>query len=291
MVKTLLLIVAAVAVAACKPQEPQEPGQAGPCDSRVAERQRWFTTPHEEYDGQKPSAGFSVLGSCTDKLVDRRISCDKAELRDSVGGKPHLHDALALGFKTYVCELTSDQRRTEYPLADVLTKRAPERFTVRGVMARMEVFKGDMCRCKAGDRACADKVEQALKDYSRSMKDTDLDQKSISPDDEKKMGQIISELVKCQETALGSGDNQSLIEDAISKVKGFKDDMCRCKAGDKACAEKVEQALTGYLDSVTQSGLKPRPVTADDEQRMAEAMAGLLKCQQAAMGTSGTGAP
>jgi hypothetical protein len=286
MVKTLLLIVAAVAVAACKPQQPREPGKAEPCDSRVAERQRWFTTSHEQYDDWKPSDGLSVLGSCTDKLVAPQPSCDKDKLRDSVGSKPYLHDAHALGFKTYVCELASDQRRTEHPLADVLTKRVDERFTVKGAMAKMERFKGDMCRCKAGDKACSDKVEQAMKDYIDSMKGTDLDRTTVTPDDEKKMMVIMSEFVKCQQAAVGTGDDRAIIDEAIAKMKAFKDDMCRCKAGDKACADKVERAMKDYMDSMMDRGLEAARPTADDEKKLTDTMSAMAKCQQAAMGAS-----
>jgi hypothetical protein len=213
MVKMMLLIVA---VAACKSHQPHAPGQSEQCDSRVEDRQRWFTTPHEESDGRKPSDGHGVLGSCADKLVGFQPSCDKDKLRGIVGDSPHLHDALGLGFKTYVCELASDHSRTEYPLADVLTKRenAPrpvvraksnDRSMIKEIMAKLERFKDDMCQCQAGDKACAEQVEQALKDYGDAMKNNAPEPK-LSDADTKKLMEMMTEMAKCQQAAMGIGD-------------------------------------------------------------------------------------
>jgi len=215
MTKAMLLMVA---VAACKPQQPQQPPQhtqVEPCDGRVEDRRRWFTTPQEAYDGRRPSDGFDVLGTCADRIVDGQPSCDKDELRGSVGHRPHLHDALALGFKTYVCELASDHSRTEYPLADLLTKRSNEtrpvaparsadRVIIEEALAKLEGFKNDMCKCVAGDKSCAEKVEKEMKDFMESMKGKEPNPKSISRADEQKLMSLMSEMVKCQMSAMGT---------------------------------------------------------------------------------------
>lgn len=210
MVKMMLLIVA---VAACKPHQSVQTEQ---CDSRVEDRQRWFTTPHEDSDGRKPSDGLGVLGKCADRIVGFQPSCDKDKLRGIVGDSPHLHDALALGFKTYVCELASDHSRTEYPLADVLTKRendarpvvqatGGDQRTIKEAMAKLKGFKEDMCKCKAGDKACAEGVEQAVRSYTDSMKGKDPGVK-ISDADTKKLMEMMTEMAKCQQAVMGIGD-------------------------------------------------------------------------------------
>src|SRR5262245_57881922 len=96
-----LLLIAPLVVSACKSApspEPSSPPES--CDNRVGERQRWFTASHTEYDGQKPSDSFRVLGNCSDKIVDRQLSCEGKELRRVVSDSPLLRDAFQLGFKT-----------------------------------------------------------------------------------------------------------------------------------------------------------------------------------------------
>ena len=72
-------------------------------------------------------------------------------------------------------------------------------------MAKMEGFKNDMCKCKAGEKACAEKVEKDMKAWMESMKGKEKDMKS-SPEDEKKGGAIMTDLMKCQQAAMGAGD-------------------------------------------------------------------------------------
>ncbi|HWO18841.1 MAG TPA: hypothetical protein VNO30_08695 [Kofleriaceae bacterium] len=169
-------------------------------------------------------------------------------------------------------------------------QRANDQVTVTAVIAKLKGFQGDMCRCKAGDSACADKVEKAMKDYARSKEVEAIDEKSISPDDEKQMMGIMSEMAKCQQAATGTIDRATLME-AMAKMEGFKDDMCRCKAGDKACSEKIEQAMKIYADSMKDMHLDQKSITPDDEKKMVSVMTDYMKCQQAALGTGGTGAP
>ncbi len=77
---------------------------------------------------------------------------------------------------------------------------------VAAAMAKMEGFKNDMCKCKAADKACAEKVEKDMKAYGESMKGKDLDPKSVTEADKKKMMEMMTEMGKCQQTAMGGGD-------------------------------------------------------------------------------------
>jgi len=77
---------------------------------------------------------------------------------------------------------------------------------VAAAMAKMEGFKNDMCKCKAGDKACAEKVEKDMKAYGESMKGKDPDPKSVTEADKKKMMDMMTEMGKCQQTAMGGGD-------------------------------------------------------------------------------------
>jgi hypothetical protein len=71
-------------------------------------------------------------------------------------------------------------------------------------------------------------------------------------------------------------------KEVIAKVEGFKTAMCACKAGDKACAEKVEKDMKAYMDSMQGKGEKDAKVSADDEKKMTAVMGDYMKCQQAA---------
>lgn len=77
---------------------------------------------------------------------------------------------------------------------------------VAAAMAKMEGFKNDMCKCKAADKACAEKVEKDMKAYGESMKGKDPDPKSVTDADKKKMMDMMTEMGKCQQTAMGGGD-------------------------------------------------------------------------------------
>lgn len=171
-------------------------------------------------------------------------------------------------------------------------KQAKEPFSVQGVIAKMEGFKGDMCRCKAGDKACADKVEQAMKDYAESMKGTEMEHQRLAEADEKKMVEIMTGMVQCQQTAMGMGPDglRPTLQEAMAKLESFKNDMCSCKVSDKACAAKIEQALKDYGEATKGAGLE-KQLTPDDEKKLTAMMTELMKCQQVIMGGVGTGAP
>jgi len=73
-------------------------------------------------------------------------------------------------------------------------------------MAKMESFKNDMCKCKEGDKACAEKVEKAMKDYGDSMKGKAGDKEpKMSDEDTKKIMATMTEMAKCQQKAMGTG--------------------------------------------------------------------------------------
>jgi hypothetical protein len=73
-------------------------------------------------------------------------------------------------------------------------------------MAKMESFKNDMCKCKEGDKACAEKVEKAMKDYGESMKGKgDGKEPKMSDEDTKKIMATMTEMAKCQQKAMGTG--------------------------------------------------------------------------------------
>ncbi|HWO18840.1 MAG TPA: hypothetical protein VNO30_08690 [Kofleriaceae bacterium] len=167
-----------------------------------------------------------------------------------------------------------------------------DQFTIEAAFAKMRGFKSDMCRCKAGDGACAEKVEQAMKDYADSMKGTKLEQIRPSKADEREMTELLMAMMKCQETARGMGPDghRPTLQEAMAKMEGFKNDMCSCKVSDKACATKIDQALRDYAESTKGAGLE-KQLTPDDEKKVTVMMTELAKCQQVIMGTGNTSAP
>lgn len=80
---------------------------------------------------------------------------------------------------------------------------------VAEAMAKMEGFKNDMCACKDGDKACAEKVANAMKAYGESMKGKEPDEKSVSDADKKKMMDMMGEMGKCQTKAMGMGGDMA----------------------------------------------------------------------------------
>ncbi|HSJ99587.1 MAG TPA: hypothetical protein VK932_00045, partial [Kofleriaceae bacterium] len=77
------------------------------------------------------------------------------------------------------------------------------------IMAKMEGFKNDMCKCAAGDKACAEKVGKDMQAYMESMKGKIPDEKSVSEADKKKSEALGMEMMKCQQTAMGMGGDMA----------------------------------------------------------------------------------
>lgn len=70
----------------------------------------------------------------------------------------------------------------------------------------------------------------------------------------------------------------------MAKMESFKDDMCQCQAGDKACAEAVAQAMKAYAASMKGREPDSNLVTDADKSRMMDLMSEMAKCQQATFG-------
>ncbi|HWU87267.1 MAG TPA: hypothetical protein VN253_08330 [Kofleriaceae bacterium] len=78
---------------------------------------------------------------------------------------------------------------------------------VAEAMAKMESFKGDMCKCK--DKACVEGVEAAMKKYGEENKDKMDANAKPSEADQKKMMGMMEEMSKCRATAMGPADGGS----------------------------------------------------------------------------------
>ncbi|HEU4730573.1 MAG TPA: hypothetical protein VFT22_21900 [Kofleriaceae bacterium] len=78
--------------------------------------------------------------------------------------------------------------------------------------------------------------------------------------------------------------------DAIAKMTTFKDDMCKCT--DKACAEKVTEAMTKWgQDMAKEGGDKAAKVSEDDTKKMAALTEEMTKCMTKAMMAGGGATP
>jgi glycerol dehydrogenase-like iron-containing ADH family enzyme len=70
--------------------------------------------------------------------------------------------------------------------------------------------------------------------------------------------------------------------DAIAKMTDFKDQMCKC--ADKACAEKVTEAMTKWgQDMAKEGGDKEAKISEDDTKKMASVTEEMTKCMTKAM--------
>jgi hypothetical protein len=71
-------------------------------------------------------------------------------------------------------------------------------------IAKMEGFKNDMCACK--DKACSDKVTEAMTKWSQDMAKEGGDKEAkVSEDDAKKLASITEEMTKCMTKVMMSG--------------------------------------------------------------------------------------
>jgi hypothetical protein len=70
--------------------------------------------------------------------------------------------------------------------------------------------------------------------------------------------------------------------DAIAKMTDFKDQMCKC--ADKACAEKVTEAMTKWgQDMAKEGGDKEAKISEEDTKKMASVTEEMTKCMTKAM--------
>ena len=75
--------------------------------------------------------------------------------------------------------------------------------------------------------------------------------------------------------------------DYVAKMEGWKTDMCKCKAGDAACSQKVLDDQKKYADEMAKTAdkdAKPDPAEAAEmAKKMEPIMAEYTKCMTAAM--------
>ncbi len=78
--------------------------------------------------------------------------------------------------------------------------------------------------------------------------------------------------------------------DAIAKMTDFKDQMCKC--ADKACAEKVTEAMTKWGQDMAKEGSKEEAkISEDDTKKMASVTEEMTKCMTKAMMAGGAMTP
>ncbi|HET7503543.1 MAG TPA: hypothetical protein VFK02_21120 [Kofleriaceae bacterium] len=78
--------------------------------------------------------------------------------------------------------------------------------------------------------------------------------------------------------------------DAVAKMTTFKDDMCKC--ADKACAEKVTEAMTKWgQDMAKEGGDKAAKVSEEDTKKMTALTEEMTKCMTKAMMAGATPPP
>jgi hypothetical protein len=73
--------------------------------------------------------------------------------------------------------------------------------------------------------------------------------------------------------------------DAVGKMNDFKEQMCKCT--DKACADKVTEAMTKWgQDMAKEAGDKPVTPSEDDAKKLASITEDMTKCMTKAMGAA-----
>ena len=97
----------------------------------------------------------------------------------------------------------------------------------------------------------------------------------------KKMGIV---LVAAMSLASFGCKKKGGMGDAISKLSGFKDQMCKCT--DATCAQKVSEEMTTWTQQ-TQKDQKQAKPSDEEQKKMADITKQLTDCMTKAMGTGG----
>lgn len=63
-------------------------------------------------------------------------------------------------------------------------------------LGELESFKSKMCECK--DKACGEKIEGEMMEWSKKMKDADVKKSDLSDEQKEKAREISKEMRKCQ---------------------------------------------------------------------------------------------
>jgi hypothetical protein len=125
-------------------------------------------------------------------------------------------------------------------------------------LGKLVAHKAEMCACRTGDRACAERVA-----------------KGWHPDREPRGSrELAAETKKCEKRAIH--------EDMMAAMERFKDAMCACKVGDKDCAQHVQKDMQDFAeDHRDERDLK---LTDDEMKRATDLGMEMMKCSQYAMG-------
>lgn len=154
----------------------------------------------------------------------------------------------------------------------------------------MKSLRDKMCDCK--DKDCVEKVEEEFKEIGKKYRDEKDDP---SPETKKQAKEIMGEYRDCRRKVKhggggageGDGDGEgnskgaAAAAEAVSKMTGFKDSMCKC--ADKACADKVTEEMTKWSSEMAKTGatnMKPSP---EDAKKMGELSTAMGECLTKAM--------
>lgn len=87
------------------------------------------------------------------------------------------------------------------------------------------------------------------------------------------------EYTQCISTASGSGN---AMDDAIDKMTGFADSMCKCP--DKVCADKVTEEMMKFAETMSKSPIaKQQPETPEQKKKVEALTARLTECMMKTM--------
>jgi hypothetical protein len=161
----------------------------------------------------------------------------------------------------------------------------------------LEGFRDKMCACKdkSGDRAarkiCADDVETAMKTWDKGMEDK-MGKDDKPPEKLMERGdKVQKELRDCKKAIRHDADALEG-EAAMAKMSEYKDKMCACKSGDKACAEAVQKDMQSYAAAHTD--MATMKMSDEDMKKATNIGMELAKCSSKAMAidaAAGSAAP
>jgi hypothetical protein len=125
-------------------------------------------------------------------------------------------------------------------------------------LGKLIAHKVEMCACRSGDRACAERVAKAW-------------HPGPEPNGAR---ELIAETKKCEKHAIR--------EDMISAMERFRDAMCACKSGDKECALQVQKDMQQFVEDNPE--VRDLKLSDDKMKRATQLSEEMVKCSQYAMG-------
>jgi hypothetical protein len=179
-----------------------------------------------------------------------------------------------------VCDGQQEKSITSMKALTACVTAAADASGVADASATLAKLAADTHACT--DKGCSEKLTQAMTSYATELASKREKEagKGACESEADELQHANAKLLECTQAAMGGND----VDEAITKMTGFADEMCACK--DKLCADIVMASMTKYGETMARKYEgKPQPDISDaQKQRMEDPMKRLTECSVKAMG-------